>query len=85
MAYPNVYAKELSSSEISSMVGKGMCNVEADEHESTRVIKWEDLVKLRWSETVTDVYIAKCIVQLGSLCEQNKAGRSRAETEQLVS
>ena len=63
----NVYAKELSSNEIASMVGKKMCNIEADEHESTRVIKWEDLVKLRRSETVTDLYIAKCIVQLGSL------------------
>ena len=46
MAYLNVYAKELSSSEIASMLEKGMCNVEADEHESSRVIKWEELVKL---------------------------------------
>ena len=79
MAYLNVYAKELSSSEIASTVEKGMCNIEADEHESTRVIKWEDLVKLRRTGTVTDVYIEECLVQLDSIFDQKEAKLKGAE------
>lgn len=79
MMYLNVYAKELSSSEIAIMVEKGMCNVEADEHESSRVIKWEELVKLRRTGTITDVYIDECIVQLASSFDQKVAKLEGAE------
>ena len=64
MSYLNFYSKELSPSEIVSMVEQGMCTniVEEDAHESFRVIKWEDLVKLERSGTVTDVdYKASCV------------------------
>ena len=36
----DVYAKELSSSEIASMMELEMCNIEVDKHESSRVVKW---------------------------------------------
>ncbi|XP_063673852.1 uncharacterized protein LOC134811069 [Bolinopsis microptera] len=79
MMYLNVYAKELSSSEIASIVEKGMCNVETDKHESSRVIKWEELVKLRRTGTITDVYIDECLVQLGSSFDQKVAKLEGAE------
>ena len=63
MLYLNFYSKELSPSAIVRMVEQGMCAniVEEDAHESFRVIKWEDLVKLERSGTVTDVSIAECV------------------------
>ena len=62
MVYLNFYAKELSASEVASMSQRGMCShiADVDEHESSRVIKWEDLVKIGRSGTVTDIDITDC-------------------------
>jgi len=61
MANLNVYAKELSSSEIVSMMELGMCSIEVDKHESSRVIRWEDLLVQRRSGTITDAYLENCL------------------------
>ena len=64
MVYLNVYAKELSSSEITSMMELGMCNTEVDAHESSRVIKWDDLLELERTGIVSDEYVAECVDSL---------------------
>ena len=61
--YLNFYSKELSSSEITRMVQKGMCAhvAEEDEQEASRVIKWEDLVQLERSGAATNMYVEECL------------------------
>ena len=82
MLYLNFYSKELSPSEIVRMVEQGICAniVEEDAHESFRVIKWEDLVKLERSGTVTDVYIAKCVDLSGTIAKLEESERKLKET-----
>ena len=76
MAYLNVYAKELSLSEITTMMKLGMCNTEVDAHESSRVIKWDDLLELERTGKVSDEYVAECV---DSLLEQNTEKLAGAE------
>ena len=72
MMYLNFYSKELSSSEIARMVQKGMCDhvAEEDEHEASRVIKWEDLVQLGRSGAATNMYVEECAVQYVNVIKQ---------------
>ena len=77
MAYLNVYAKELSSSEIARMVELGMCSIEVDKHESSRVIRWEDLLELERSGTITDAYLGECLVV--KLADEIRAEKEKIE------
>ena len=61
MAYLNVYATELSSGDIVSMMELGMCSIEVDKHESSRVIRWEDLLVQARTGTITDAYLENCL------------------------
>ena len=79
MAYLNVYATELSSSEIVSMLELGMCSIEVDKHESSRVIRWEDLLELERSGTITDAYLGECLEPI----VEKLADESRAEKEKM--
>ncbi|XP_063681835.1 uncharacterized protein LOC134816774 [Bolinopsis microptera] len=81
MAYLNVYAKELSSSEIGSMMELGMCNIEVDVHESSRVIRWEDLLNQRRSGTITDVYLENCLDEKLASAERKLTETARELTE----
>ena len=62
MAYLNFYNKELSASDIARMAQQGMCSNIAgvDKNESFRLIKWEYLLELGRSGTVTDLAITEC-------------------------
>ena len=37
-----------------------MCSLEVDKHESSRLIKWEDLLELERTGKVSDEYVAEC-------------------------
>ena len=69
IAYLNVYAKELTSAEITRIVRGGMCTNLAypDPHESHREIKWENIVQIARSGSVTDVYQEDCIAFMGNI------------------
>ena len=62
MAYLNAYSKELSASEVAGMAQMGMCRnmVSVDEHESYRIIKWEEIMRLERRGTVSDVPLEEC-------------------------
>ena len=74
MMYLNFYSKELSSSDIARMVQKGMCAhiMEVDEHEASRIIKWEDLVQLERSGAATNIYVAECVDLLNKQSERRQ-------------
>ena len=83
MMYLNFYSKELSANEIARMVQKGMCAhiVEVDEHEASRVIKWEDLVQLERSGAATNMYVAECVDLLNKQSERRQQNATLAELE----
>ncbi|KAL5253248.1 hypothetical protein ACHWQZ_G013128 [Mnemiopsis leidyi] len=66
IAYLNVYAKELTITEITAIVRGGMCAnlAHQDPLEPYREIKWEALVQIARSGSVTDVYLEDCITDM---------------------
>ena len=58
-----------------------MCNIEVDKHESSRVVKWQDLLKLRRSGTVFDGYIAECVDSIFEKTIEKLAGGERKLNE----
>ena len=57
----NVYSKELTSEEIRRQAEAGMCSLNQDENEDVRVLKWEDIVKLPKTGSVTEVpFLQQC-------------------------
>ena len=62
IAYLNAYSKELLASEVAKMGQMGMCRnmVSVDEHESYRIIKWEEIMRLERRGTVSDVPLEEC-------------------------
>ncbi|XP_063690186.1 putative leucine-rich repeat-containing protein DDB_G0290503 [Bolinopsis microptera] len=84
MAYLNFYAKELSASDIANMAQQGMCsNIAAeDKKDYYRIIKWEDLLELGRSGTVTDLDIlTKCLKDICSTLDSTVAGLEEEEQE----
>ena len=57
----NMFAKELTATEIATMAAKGLCTSTPEELEEYRVIKWEQIMKLSRSGTVTDIIDPRCI------------------------
>ena len=57
----NMFAKELTATEIATMAAKGLCTSTPEELEDYRVIKWEQIMKLSRSGTVTDIIDPRCI------------------------
>ena len=53
----NIYSKELTSEEIRRQAEAGMCSLNQDENEDVRVLKWEDLIKLPRTGSVTETPI----------------------------
>ncbi|XP_063692701.1 uncharacterized protein LOC134824667 isoform X2 [Bolinopsis microptera] len=91
MMYLNFYSKELTSSEIARMVQKGMCALvaEEDEHEASRVIKWEDLIQLERSGKATNTYeyanecLVNAINKQNEVIEELKDSRQELENIRL--
>ena len=81
IAYLNVYAKELTISEITKIVRAGMCKNLAypDPHESYREIKWENIVQIARSGSVTDVYQEDCIVFMSNILAKLNATNDTSE------
>ena len=77
IAYLNVYTKELTSAEITKIVRAGMCKNLAypDPHESYREIKWENIVQIARSGSVTDVYQEDCITYMYNSLAKLKAAK----------
>ena len=77
IAYLNVYAKELTSAEITKIVRAGMCTNLAypDPHESYREIKWENIVQIARVGSVTDVYQEDCITYMYNSLAKLKAAK----------
>ncbi|XP_063683279.1 uncharacterized protein LOC134817860 [Bolinopsis microptera] len=57
----NVFSKELTATEIAIMAAKGLCTDTPEELEDYRIIKWEQIMKLTRSGTVTDVIDPRCV------------------------
>ena len=55
----NVYSKELTPEEIRRQAEAGMCSLNQDENEDVRVLKWEDLIKLPKTGSVTELPISQ--------------------------
>ena len=51
----NIYAKELTATEVAAMSSAGLCTKIPEQLEEYRVIKWENIVKLSRSGTVEDL------------------------------
>ena len=66
IAYLNVYAKELTSDEITRIVRGGRCSnmIYPDPLESYREIKWENIVQIARTGSVTDVWQDDCFVAM---------------------
>ena len=66
IAYLNVYAKELTSAEITRIVRGGMCSnmIYPDPLESYREIKWESIVQIARSGSVTEEWQEDCFVAM---------------------
>ena len=57
----NVYSKELTPEEIRRQAEAGMCSLNQYENEDVRVLKWEDLIKLPKTGSVTEVpFLQQC-------------------------
>ena len=66
IAYLNVYAKELTSAEITRIVRGGRCSnmIYPDPLESYREIKWENIVQIARSGSVTEEWQDDCFVDM---------------------
>ena len=66
IAYLNVYAKELTISEITKIVRGGRCSnmIYPDPLESYREIKWESIVQIARSGSVTEEWQEDCFVAM---------------------
>ena len=82
----NVYSKELTSEEIRRQAEAGMCSLNQYENEDVRVLKWEDLIKLPKTGSVTELPISQqCsegIVALVS--ELNRTTSQLKETQRTL-
>ena len=71
----NVYSKELTSEEISRQVEAGMCFLNQYENEDVRVLKWEDLIKLPKTGSVTEVpypISQSCLEEIATQLEETR-------------
>lgn len=64
MSNLNVYSKELTSEEIRRQAEAGMCSLNLDENEDYRVLKWENLIKLPKTGSVTEELPTSCLTKL---------------------
>ena len=81
----NVYSKELTSEEIRRQAEAGMCSLDQDENEDVRVLKWEDLIKLPRTGSVTEVPISQqCSRIVALVSELNRTTTQLEETQRTL-
>ena len=81
----NVYSKELTSEEIRRQVEAGMCFLNQYENEDVRVLKWEDLIKLPKTGSVTEVPISQqCSGIVALVSELNRTTSQLEETQRTL-
>ena len=69
----NVYSKELTSEEIKRQAEAGMCSLNEDENEDVRVLKWEDMIKLPRTGSVTDLPTSQsCLQEMTTKLEETQ-------------
>ena len=69
----NVYSKELTSEEIRRQAEAGMCSLNQDENEDVRVLKWEDLIKLPKTGSVTELPTSQsCLARTTTQLEETQ-------------
>ena len=82
----NVYSKELTSEEIRRQAEAGICSLKQDENEDVRVLKWEDLIKLPRTGSVTELPISQqCSERIVALVsELNRTTTQLEETQRTL-
>ena len=71
----NVYSKELTPEEIRRQAEAEMCSLNQDENEDVRVLKWEDLIKLPRTGSVTEVpypISQSCLEEIATQLEETR-------------
>ena len=80
----NVYAKEVTAEEVKRMFSGGLCGLWEEENEDVRVLKWEDILKLPRTGSVSDESLVQCTPQeLLKECERVRNETSRQLSESL--
>ena len=80
----NVYAKEVTAEEVKRMFSGGLCGLWEEENEDVRVLKWEDILKLPRTGSVSEVSLVQCTLQeLLEECEGRRNETSRQLSESL--
>ena len=81
----NVYSKELTSEEIRRQAEAGICSLEQDENEDVRVLKWEDLIKLPRTGSVTELpFLQQCSGIVALVSELNRTTTQLEEAQRTL-